>query len=82
MGACSLLLGPSNVSFSLQDRVLMWKFDPLGSRAHFYACSLLLGSSDVSFSLKKKLLMSKFDVEGTLACSLLLRSREGLNLEC
>jgi len=64
LGACSILLGPSDVSFSLKDKVLMWKFDPLGLMAHLCACSRLLGPSNVSFSLKEKVLTWSVDLRG------------------
>ena len=64
LGAYSLLLRPSNASFSLKEKVLFWKFDPLGPRARFCACSLLLGSSDVSFLLKEKVLTRSVDIRG------------------
>ena len=64
MGACSLLMRPSDISFLLKENVLMWKINPLRSRAHLCACSLLLGSSDVSFSLKEKVLAWSVDLRG------------------
>jgi len=62
LGSCSLLLGLSNVAFSLKEKVLMWKFDPLGLRAHLCACSLLIRSSYVSFSLKEKVMTWSVDL--------------------
>jgi len=43
LDAYSLLLIPLDVHFSLKEKVLMWKFEFLGSRAHLCACSLFLG---------------------------------------
>jgi len=40
--ACSLLLQPLDVSFSLKEKALTWSFDLLGSRACLCSCSLLL----------------------------------------
>jgi len=48
----------------VKKKVLIWKFDPLGSRAHLCTCSLLLGSSDVSFPLKEKVLTWRVDLRG------------------
>jgi len=64
LGAYSLLIGLSDVSFSLKEKVLIWKFDHLRLRAHLCACFLLLGSSDVSFLLKEKVLSWSVDLQG------------------
>ena len=76
--ACSLLPGSSNVSFSLQEDVLIWNVDLQGQWHVLCACYLLLWSSNVSFSLKKKVFAWKFDLLRSMAhfcaCSLYLRS--------
>ena len=48
MGACSLLLGPLDVSYSLKKKVLTWSVD-LRGRGHVYVLGLFAQDLQSSF---------------------------------
>ena len=71
LGACLLLLRPSNVPFLLKEKVLMWKFDLMGATGTLVCLSSPLGDLQMVPSRWKRrswLGPLIFEVKGTFIC--------------